>query len=138
MAIIPNVPHVVVDIVVDGKPLPEYLDEDDDKAVSSNSTTKYVECVSGSKFAIQTDITGLGRRHLRGSNSVEVAFFVDGQPVRGVVYKDPWQPVCVQHSSRDQEAGTWKERELTFANIVTSMLTEGSIIKVIANITISS
>jgi len=44
----PDVPAVNVNIVVDRSPLLEYLDEDYDKVVSPNGTTKYVECASDS------------------------------------------------------------------------------------------
>ncbi|KAI5256730.1 hypothetical protein E4T42_01510 [Aureobasidium subglaciale] len=57
MAIIPDVPYVKVDVVVDGRALPEYLDEDDEDSLSYNedslsydSTIKYVESTTGSKF----------------------------------------------------------------------------------------
>ena len=122
MAIIPNVPHVAVDILVDGKPLSEYLDEDDAKAVSSNSTTKYVECKSGSKFAIRTKIPGLEYRQV--INSLEVVYYLDGKWVDSNVYNNPLMLDCVQvqHAARYYENGNWKEREFMFADLVTSML----------------
>lgn len=129
MAIIPNVPHVVVDIVVDGKPLPEYLDEDDSKAISPKSTTKYVECMPGSNFAIRTNITGLKR--VKGCNSVEVAYYLDGQRIRGKMLRAPWthdRAVFVRKTNRYLEAGSWKEREFVFANLVTSMLAASPVV----------
>lgn len=135
MAIIPNVPHVIVDIVVDGKPLPEYLDEDDDKAVSFNSTTKYVECKSGSNFAIRTDITGLGLQHLQGGNCVEVMYYLDGQWVDGTAHRYPWGQYNVYSTkaSRYLEGGAWKERDFKFAGIVTSMLVTAPTTRIIAD-----
>jgi hypothetical protein len=140
MAIIPDVPHVVVDIVVDDKPLPEYLDEDDDKAVSSNSITKYVECKSGSNFAIKTDVTGLGSQHLRGGDTVEMVYSLDGQKVGGVVIQQPWlseYAVYTHHAARYMEGGNCKERAFMFADLVTSMLIADAFIQFIPN-TISS
>lgn len=124
MAIIPDIPTVNVDIVVDGSPLLEYLDEDDGKAVSSNSTTKYVECVSGSYFAMRTNIAGLYLKHLKGGNCVNVVYHLDGQRVDGVILRYPWEPhqvVYSHHAARYMEGGSWKEREFAFADLVTSM-----------------
>ncbi|KAI4763875.1 hypothetical protein E4T52_04242 [Aureobasidium sp. EXF-3400] len=121
MAIIPDVPHVVVDIVVDGHPLPEYLDEDDNEAISPKSTTKYVECMPGSNFAIRTNITGLKR--VKGHNSVDVAYYLDGQRIRGRVLRAPWthdRAVFVRNTNRYLEDGSWKEREFVFTNLVTT------------------
>ena len=133
MAIIPDVPHVAVDIIVDGKPLPEYLDEDDGKAVSSNSITKYVECKSGSNFAIRTDTTGLGIQHLQGGDSLDVDYFIDGQKVSGLVFRYPWTSVYTHRAARSSEGGIWKERDFRFADIVTSMLTLGWTARVLAD-----
>jgi hypothetical protein len=124
MAVIPDVPHVVVDIVVDGNPLPEYLDEDDSESVSSNSITKYVECVSGSSFAIRTDFTGMKRQYLRGGNAIETVHYIDGQHIDGNVHKTPWtQSGAWKHrAARYKEGRTWLEREFRFADLVTCML----------------
>ncbi|KAG9591013.1 hypothetical protein KCU97_g7209, partial [Aureobasidium melanogenum] len=81
MAIIPDVPHVVVDIVVDGQPLPEYLDEDDDDSVSPTSIIKYVESVSGSHFGIRVNLNGMERKHLKRGNSVVVEYHLDAENV---------------------------------------------------------
>ncbi|KAG9706296.1 hypothetical protein KCU59_g22473, partial [Aureobasidium melanogenum] len=89
MAIIPDVPHVVVDIVVDGQPLPEYLDEDDDDSVSPTSIIKYVESVSGSHFGIRVNLNGMERKHLKRGNSVVVEYHLDGHWVAGNVYRSP-------------------------------------------------
>lgn len=51
MAIHPNVPGLTVSIHVGGQDLPEY-DGDDLQDTSSNTVTKYVEAVSGAKFAV--------------------------------------------------------------------------------------
>jgi len=136
MAIIPNVPNVIVDIVVDGKPLPEYLDEDDDESVTSNSTTKYVECVSGSNFGIRTNVAGLDHRHLGGGNALLVEYYLDGQRVDSGVLRYPWKPghaVYEHRAARHREGTVWKERELMFTNLVTSMLLASQSIQIIAN-----
>jgi hypothetical protein len=137
MAVIPDVPHVVVDIVVDGTPLTEYPDEDDDEALSSDGITKYVECVSGSHFGIRNSFVGLQHQHLRGGDSIEVVYSLDGQKFGGVVFQYPWpagSPAYTHHAARYDEGGTWKERPLMFANLVTSMRTASPFVQTIANI----
>lgn len=140
MAIIPGIPHVIVDIVVDGNPLPEYLDEDDSESITPNSTIKYVECMPGSHFAIRTNLTNLQRWHLRGGDSVETTYFLDGQKVGGVVFPQPWlsgYTAYTHHGARYSEAGTHKQRAFMFADLVTSMLIAEAFVQSIVN-TISS
>jgi hypothetical protein len=125
MAIIPGVPQVRVDIVVDGHQLPEYLDEDNSESKTSTSITKYVECKAGTRFAIRVNVASLGRRHLEGGNSAEVMYYVDGQQIDGLVLQRPWpsaDDVFARHTTRYRECGTWKERDLMFTDLVTSML----------------
>ncbi|TIA09081.1 hypothetical protein D6C80_08841 [Aureobasidium pullulans] len=109
MAIIPDVPYVSVDIVVDGRALPEYLDEDDHESLSSNSTIKYVECVSGSKFGIRTNITGMEPWDLEGGNAVLEDYFLDGKWVDGAVKHFPLN----RHHALS-------ERDFMFADLVTT------------------
>ncbi|KAK6007689.1 hypothetical protein QM012_004503 [Aureobasidium pullulans] len=123
IAIIPDVPHVVVDIVVDGRPLPEYLDEDDDDAVSPDSITKYVECVSGSSFGIRVDLTGMRPGQLEGGNAVEVLYYLDGQYATGTVHRFPLSrsdAMSTRHAARYRDGGIWQERQFMFADLVTS------------------
>ncbi|KAG9525870.1 hypothetical protein KCU93_g5714, partial [Aureobasidium melanogenum] len=122
MAIIPDVPHVSVDIVVDGRPLPEYLDEDDEDSISPTSTIKYVECVSGSRFAIRTDLTGMEFRHINGGDTVSVEYYLDGQKAGSSVMRFPLRhhSVSTRPSVRYREGGLWKERNFMFADLVTS------------------
>ncbi|KAH0006758.1 hypothetical protein KCU78_g12140, partial [Aureobasidium melanogenum] len=121
MAIIPDVPHVSVDIVVDGRPLPEYLDEDDEDSISPTSTIKYVECVSGSRFGIRTDLTGLRLEDLNGGDAVEVLYYLDGRYVTGIVLKFPTNNlVSTRHTARYLDGRVWKERDFMFADLVTS------------------
>ncbi|KAI4728035.1 hypothetical protein E4T49_04157 [Aureobasidium sp. EXF-10728] len=122
MAIIPDVPHVAVDIVVDGRPLPEYLDEDDDDSISSDSTTKYVECVSGSRFGIRIDLTGLESKHLKRGNTVVADYHLDGTWVDGIVNRFPLgrRAVTLQSAAHHKEAGVRKARDFMFAELVTT------------------
>ncbi|KAH0364052.1 hypothetical protein KCU65_g6977, partial [Aureobasidium melanogenum] len=122
MAIIPDVPHVVVDIVVDGRPLPEYLDQDDDDSVSHESIIKYVECVSGSHFGIRVDLTGMEFKHLKRGNSIITDYYLDGQVVACAVHRFPLGHLAVttRPAARYREDGTWKERNFMFADLVTS------------------
>ncbi|KAG9551953.1 hypothetical protein KCU71_g14153, partial [Aureobasidium melanogenum] len=123
MAIIPDVPHVAVDIVVDGLPLPEYLDEDDDDSVSPDSTTKYVECVSGSHFGIRVNLTGMSLGHLGGGNAVEALYYLDGQYVAGTVHQFPLSrghAISTRHAARYRDGEIWKEQQFMFADLVTS------------------
>ncbi|THV75814.1 hypothetical protein D6D28_01572 [Aureobasidium pullulans] len=123
MAIIPDVPYVSVDIVVDGRALSEYLDEDDHESLSSNSTIKYVECVSGSKFGIQVDLNGMEPWNLEGGDIVLEDYFLDGKWVDGAVKSFPLNrhhAISVRHAARHREGGTWKERDFMFADLVTT------------------
>jgi hypothetical protein len=52
MAIFPDVPGLQAEIVVDGEPLPEY-DDDDDNDADSGTITKYVEALSDKEFALK-------------------------------------------------------------------------------------
>jgi hypothetical protein len=140
MAVIPNVPQVRVDIVVDGHQLPEYLDEDNSESTTSTSITKYVECKAGTRFAIRVNVASLGRRHLEGGNSAEVMYYVDGQQIDGLVLQRPWpsaDDVFARYTTRYREGGIWKERDLMFTDLVTSMLFAGSSTQIVAN-TVSS
>jgi hypothetical protein len=140
MAVIPGMPQVRADILVDGQPLPEYLNEDDGEAVTSTSITKYVECRPGTRFGIRTNIASLGRRHLGVANSVEVGYYVDGQNRSGVVNSHPWQQshaVYTHHAARHTEGGIWMERDFMFTDLVTSMSVAGLYIQIVAN-TVSS
>jgi hypothetical protein len=56
MAVLDAYPGIKVQIVVNGAPLQEY-DDDDDESATPNTVTKYVEAVSGAEFQIQHDIT---------------------------------------------------------------------------------
>ncbi|KAH0194118.1 hypothetical protein KCU99_g5987, partial [Aureobasidium melanogenum] len=121
MAIIPDVPHVSVDIVVDGRPLPEYLDEDDEDSISPTSTIKYVECVSGSRFGIRTDLTGFRLGNLEGANAIEILYYLDGRYVAGAVHRFPTNSVVfTRHAARYRDGHIWKERDFMFADLVTS------------------
>jgi hypothetical protein len=129
MAIIPQLSRVVVDIVVDGKPLSEYLDEDDDEAISSNSITKYVECKSGSHFAIRTNVSGREHHYLQGGNGVEIIYYLDDKYADSNVMRDPWvyNGFKLHSTARYVEGATWKERKFTFADLVTCLSTAGSL-----------
>ncbi|KAG9683846.1 hypothetical protein KCU95_g18026, partial [Aureobasidium melanogenum] len=122
MAIIPDVPHVAVDIVVDGNPLPEYLDEDDEDSVSPTSTIKYVESVSGSHFGIRVNLNGMDRRHLKRGNAIIVEYYLDGQMVSDSVFRFPFHghSVYVRHGALYREGGIWLQRKFLFAALVTS------------------
>lgn len=123
MAIIPDVPHVSVDIVVDGRPLPEYLDEDDEDSISPTSTIKYVECVSGSRFGIRTDLTGFRLGNLEGANAIEILYYLDGRYVAGAVHRFPTNSVVfTRHAARYRDGHIWKERDFMFADLVTCTL----------------
>lgn len=124
MAIIPDVPHVVVDIVVDGHPLPEYLDEDDEDSVSATSITKYVECVAGSHFGIRLDLTGMEPKHLKRGNCIVTDYYFDGQLVTDTVHRFPLRDltVSVLRGSPQREGGVWIERKFLFADLVTCMI----------------
>lgn len=136
MAIIPGISHVVVDIVVDGKPLPEYLDEDDDESITPSSATKYVECMSGSHFGIRTNFSGLGLRDLGGGDAIVVHYYLDGQKVESIVQQCEWPYVLGIHvckTSRYSEDGRWKERDFVFAELITCMSITDSCVLPIAD-----
>lgn len=52
MAIVPGCPGLVVEVLVDGVPLQEYNDDEDEEG-SPGITTKYIEAHSGSSFTIR-------------------------------------------------------------------------------------
>jgi hypothetical protein len=52
MAIFPDVPGLQAEVVVDGEPLAEY-DDDDDNNADSGTITKYIEALSNKEFALR-------------------------------------------------------------------------------------
>ncbi|THZ02245.1 hypothetical protein D6C95_03971 [Aureobasidium pullulans] len=114
MAIIPDVPYVSVDIVVDGRALPEYLDEDDHES--------FVSLVQ--KFGIRVDLNGMEPWDLDGGNAVLVYYYLDGNWVDSTVIRFPFtrhHPQSLLRAARYREGGTWKQRDFIFADLKTSL-----------------
>jgi hypothetical protein len=55
MAIHDDYPGLTVEILVDGKPLAEYKDDEEEEV--PKTTSRYGECRSGAEFAIRTTFT---------------------------------------------------------------------------------
>ncbi|KAL1302742.1 hypothetical protein AAFC00_003094 [Neodothiora populina] len=89
MAIIPGVPGLEVSIVVDGKPLHEYVDEyeEEEEHVGdiTKKVTRYVECQSGKAFGVQVKFRP-GFKSVAEREVATAAVSIDGLPIDHLHY----------------------------------------------------
>jgi hypothetical protein len=72
MAVLNSVPGLEVKIVVNGEPLQEYVDNEDELA--PNTVLKYVEATSGAEFTVQYTITS----EFTYNHDMSLRVYVDG------------------------------------------------------------
>jgi hypothetical protein len=114
MAIHDDYPGLTVEIIVDGKPLEECKDEEEEEV--PKTTTRYIECRSGAEFGIRTtfksppfvSMSVLIRAHLDGELSAQnIAFdkrMVDTRIVN-------------QTGSRWKDGTSWRQSNLAFSEL---------------------
>ncbi|KAK5702231.1 hypothetical protein LTR17_022506 [Elasticomyces elasticus] len=89
----PDLPGVVVTLVVDSQDLPEY-DEDDDDNVPLHTCVKYVEAVSGAEFGVAVRFDPSKLEHPDDTVATRVSF--DGQSAGTTFYAS----VCTRQPRR--------------------------------------
>ena len=118
MAVMPNFPGVIARILVNGVPLIEHIDEEDDEATSPSNVIRYVECASGAKFSIQYSIAST----VHAQYTIKVEILLDGKWADSAVHfcerRTP-HPTTF-HGARSEENGVWLEKAFQFAELVTS------------------
>ncbi|KAF1850027.1 uncharacterized protein K460DRAFT_326501 [Cucurbitaria berberidis CBS 394.84] len=110
MAVLDDVPGLKAEVIVDGRPLREY---DDDEETSSKAVTKYVEAQSGAEFAIRSVFSA----PFPLQYGVEMKVSVDGDIYRRT-YKCPDELYREgghnQKGISYQEDGNWVRRYYRF------------------------
>lgn len=87
MTVLPGYPGLVVEILVDGAPLQEYdNDEDDDGSESPGTITKYIEASSGATFTIRYTIPEMLPR-----SSLSKQVYLDGNGISDNI-EEWWLP----------------------------------------------
>jgi len=76
MAIVPDVPGLQVEIVVDGTTLHEHVNPDEEE--SGNTVTRYIEAVSGAEFAVQYRFGP----EFKAKHAASIHVYVDGECLR--------------------------------------------------------
>jgi hypothetical protein len=111
MAITDEVPGLRVEVIVDGQPLLEY-DDDDDEA-ERFTTTKYIEAMSDKPFSIKT----LFKQPFPLQHGVETAVKIDGGHPRAMFHKaeDLYRPGgFLKTGVGFQKDGQWSRRDYRF------------------------
>jgi hypothetical protein len=102
MAVHDDCPGLTVEILVDGKPLEEYAYEEEDEL--PNTTTRYVECRSGTEFAIKTNF-----KAPFAPMDILLVIWLDGTRVSSRVLRKYYllkQPI-IQSETRWMKDGAW-------------------------------
>ena len=82
MSVLPAYPGLTVELMVNGQPLQEY-DNDDEEAESPNTTAKYIEAQSGTQFSVRYTSS-----QLLPEPEFTVRIFLNGTKVEGSVYRN--------------------------------------------------
>jgi hypothetical protein len=81
MAIIESHPHIRAEIISNGAPLPEFVNDDEEDA--PDTVTKYIEAESGAEFAVHVTLTAP-----YPETSILYEIKLDGKHVRGFFSKE--------------------------------------------------
>ncbi|KAI4629254.1 uncharacterized protein J4E87_003516 [Alternaria ethzedia] len=113
MAIDPDHPGLEVTICVDGQPLPEYEDEDEDPA--PKTTTKYIEARSDSHFSIVTEFKPPfpTQYHVRSSLCIDGTGMDKALCLREDLFKKPFENTGI----RRREGEQWVKQKFSFAKL---------------------
>lgn len=116
MAIHADYPGLTVEIYVNGKPLEEYKDPEEEDAPTT--TTRYVECRSGVEFAIKTNFTSPFE-----PMDMSLRAYLDGSKVDGTVV-DKYRllnKVHTQSKTEWKEGKTWRSSKFLFSELNVGM-----------------
>ncbi|KAI4700113.1 hypothetical protein J4E81_004149 [Alternaria sp. BMP 2799] len=113
MAIAPGYPGLEVTINVDGQPLHEYDDDDEDPA--PKATTKYIEARSDSNFSIVTRFSASfsTQYHVRGRLSIDGVKMASWFWLREDLLRKPFERTSI----RWQEGGQPVKQKFSFAKL---------------------
>jgi len=119
MAILRDQPGLKVEILVDGSPLQEY--DDDDEEIVPTVVTKYIEAKSGVNFTIRYTI--LPQFHIK--HALVVQSYLDGNSMENHVCSEDVLRKCTSSTMtgvREAIAGKYYERKFCFSQLNTGQL----------------
>ena len=119
MAILRDQPGLKVEILIDGVPIQEYDDENEE--IVPNVVTKYIEAKSGVNFAIR--YTVLPRFHIK--HALVVQSYLDGKPMRSHVCSEDEirnYKSRTMTGVREAIAGKYYKRKFCFSKLNTGQL----------------
>lgn len=119
MAILCDQPGLKVEILVDGVPLQEYDDEDEE--IVPTVVTKYIEAKSGVNFTIR--YTVLPQFHIK--HALKVQSYLDGKPMENRVRSEDSIRKYMSGTMtgvREAIAGKYYERKFCFSQLNTGQL----------------
>lgn len=99
MAVIDAVPGVEACILINGRPVEEYVDsgEEIDGPLASKTVVKYIEAISDAEFTIRTNGLPTFNKHKKKGNDFLVAASIDGIRVRG----------CFVQHAKSKKSAPW-------------------------------
>lgn len=118
MAILPLIPGLEVKILVDGVPLVEYQDEDEDVDPRAEEVTRYIECQAGSYFSIQTKFSP--HFPCATTDTIVSGVLVNGKSTESVARNLDYRrlrPTSEQMGPSFEENGSWKQQQYQFTDL---------------------
>jgi hypothetical protein len=112
MAVHDDCPGLTVEILVDGKPLEEYAYEEEDEL--PNTTTRYVECRSGTEFAINTNF-----KAPFAPMEMSIRVYLDGAKMANLFARKHTMlgRTYTQSSTKWKESGEWRTSNFLFSDL---------------------
>lgn len=114
---ITSVPGLEANIVVNGKELQEY-DDDEDEAAKPNTVTKYIEAISNATFEIRWSISS---PFPHSTHDFQVSVYLDGNLIEQVLSPQDRisRPFHTLSGTHTLEGGRWFEHKFCFSEICT-------------------
>ena len=114
---ITSVPGLKANIVVSGKELQEY-DDDEDEAAKPNTVTKYIEAISNASFEIRWYISS---PFPHSTHDIRVSVYLDGNLIEEVISPQDRisRPFHTLRGTHTLEEGRWFEHKFCFSEICT-------------------
>lgn len=114
MAVITYIPGLKVEIIVNGVPLEEFVDSDEENP--PNTTTKYVEASSGVPFEVQYSFSPT----FNAKHDIALRVFLDGKYSDGhVIYTSEVSHLAPTRigSARELVGGSYSKRRFRFSQL---------------------
>ena len=120
MAIHADYPGLTVEIYVDGKPLEEHEQEEEEDA--PKTTTRYVECRSGAEFAIHTNF-----KAPFAPMDMDVRVYLDGTSMhrRMVHRREMFAEPYIQFRTKWRNGEKWHASKFLFSDLDVGMKSSG-------------